>query len=463
MFKYILTILIVFSVLAGLNAQNKDNFKTKTDSVYRYNTGIPHIDSISKYFTDDTSQLKTYSKSDGVSLEKLFEYAIRNNPELKAMQLKIQSGEKLADEKTYLPDPMLEIETDDVMSDFMRVGMINFYVSQMFMFPGKLKLDGEMIKNENTMMDYEKRNMASEMFNMIKMNYIDLYYNEKLMKLNHDKQLLIKNILTAAEIKYSSGRGMQMEVFKAQLEQSKLKNEETILKLRKKNYLTSLTVITKTIFTDTTLFSFTSVEDRLKKYPLVLEDTIEGYERIISYAFNHRADVKVLESKLAVHRTGLELSKLNRFPDFSLKLGYKILPFEEKNAFSFMVGFTLPFAPWTSGKYSSSIEKNSLMIKTVTEELEAKKNTIREEITNLINNMKTAHETMKYYKDVMIPQAENSYKSTSYTYESGMTGIIDILDSYKMYFEARSMYLESENMYLKMLADLEKAAGLNLK
>ena len=461
--KYIFTLTLVLSSFIGLFAQNTNKQNLDADSIYRLNTGIFQLDSVSIYYHEDNEQKNSYGKTDGVTLEQLLLFAINNNPELKAMQLKIESGQKLAEEKTYLPDPMLEIETDDVMSDFKRVGMINFYVSQMFMFPGKLKLDGEMVKNQNSMMEYEKRNMAAEIFNMIKMNYLDLYFNDRMTKLNYDKQLLIKNILTAAEIRYSSGRGMQMEVFKAQLEQSKLKNEETILKLQRKNYLTSLTSLTKTVISDSTQFNFNSIEDRMKNLPAILNDNNDGKEKLINYAFDHRADVKALKSKLLMNQTSLELSKLNRYPDFSLKLGYKILPFEEKNAFSFMVGFTIPFAPWTVGKYNNSIDKNSIMIKSVSEELEAKKNTIREEITNLIINMKTAQESMTYYKDVMIPQAENSYKSTGYSYESGMAGILDILDSYKMYFEAQSMYYEAENMYLKMLADLEKASGLNLK
>ena len=128
-----------------------------------------------------------------------------------------------------------------------------------------------------------------------------------------------------------------------------------------------------------------------------------------------------------------------------------------------MFGINVPIAPWTSGKYDYSIQKSEINIKTSRQELESKKNEIRNEITTIVNNIKSAKETMNYYYGVMIPQTENTLKSTQYNYETGMTGILDLLDSYKMYQEAWIMYYESVSMYLKMIGELENAAGLNLK
>jgi hypothetical protein len=63
----------------------------------------------------------------------------------------------------------------------------------------------------------------------------------------------------------------------------------------------------------------------------------------------------------------------------------------------------------------------------------------------------------------LIPQTENTLKSTQYSYENNMTDFLDLLDSYRMYQDAKLMYYESITMYLKMTAELEKASGINLK
>ncbi|NOS86347.1 MAG: hypothetical protein HOP31_14510 [Ignavibacteria bacterium] len=54
-------------------------------------------------------------------------------------------------------------------------------------------------------------------------------------------------------------------------------------------------------------------------------------------------------------------------------------------------------------------------------------------------------------------------KSAQYSYETDMGSFLDLLDAYRMYQESRIMYYESVTMYLKMIAELEKATGLNLK
>ena len=70
---------------------------------------------------------------------------------------------------------------------------------------------------------------------------------------------------------------------------------------------------------------------------------------------------------------------------------------------------------------------------------------------------------MLYYHDILLPQTENSLKSTQYNYENNMTTFLDLLDSYRMYLDAQNMFYESVTMYLKMISDLEKITGMNFK
>src|SRR5207253_4016110 len=138
-------------------------------------------------------------------------------------------------------------------------------------------------------------------------------------------------------------------------------------------------------------------------------------------------------------------------------------PFEPKNAFDIILGVNIPFAPWSSGRYDAMIQKSSIDIKVTTSEYDEKKNEIRKEITSAYNALQSAREALRYYYYELIPQTENSLKATQNSYESDLTSFLDMLDSYKTYQDAKMMYYESMNIYLKSIAELEKAAGLNLK
>jgi outer membrane protein TolC len=439
----------------------------QNDSVYRFNASLRVLDSLltvqTKESQKDTSFYNSYGKAGVFSLNQLLFSAVNNNPDLAAIQTKIDVTEFQADEKSYLPDPMFEFELDDIMTDFKKVGMINFYVSQMFPFPGKLALEKKSVLNNKAMMQSERLSMAVDIMNMIKMNYYELYLVSRKIQINQDNQLIIKTFITAAEAQYIVGKGMQQEVFKSQIEMSRLKNEEFILTQQRKNIFSELTKLTKVIIDENTKINFSDIDTEylLDKNNFNISST--ETEKLVDYAFEHRADLKTLKNRILMNKTDLDMAKINRLPDFNLQLGYKILPFDESNAFEFMVGINIPFAPWSSGKYDYAIKKNEVLIKSTTEEYNARRNDIRNEISVIVNNMNSLKESMNFYYGVQIPQTENTMKSAQYSFENNMGGFLDLLDAYRMFQEAKLMYYESVNMYLKMIAELEKATGLNLK
>jgi cobalt-zinc-cadmium efflux system outer membrane protein len=333
----------------------------------------------------------------------------------------------------------------------------------MFMFPGKIGLEKKTALHNADMMEVDLKTMSANMINMVKMNYYDLYYNRQKLDLNRENQLLIKNYTAAAEARYSTAKGMQMEVFKGQIEFSKLINEEAVLQREKMTLLSNLTALTKVVIDENTKFDYSPVNiDYLTSDNNFQVEKID-VNKLVNFAFKKRADLESVYHKILMGKDDLEMARLSRYPDFSLKLGYKILPMEETNAFSFMIGVSVPFAPWTSGKYDYSIQKSTINLRAANLEYETKRNQIWNEIDTTVNKLIANKKTLKYYRDVVIPQTENSLKSTQYSYESNMATFLELLDSYRMYQEAKLMYYESVNMYLKMLTDLERVTGMNLK
>lgn len=468
MSKIILIVTAIFALTGyKITAQNGFDNYLKKDSTYRFNSSLRILDSLfdasTQYMHSDTAFDNSFGKSEVFTLNQLLFAAVNNNPELTAMQTRIEASNSQAEGKTYLPDPMFEFELDDIMSDFNRVGMINFYVSQMFPFPGKLALEKRSVLNSKAMMQSERLSMAVEIMNMIKMNYYDLYLLNNKIQINNDNRLLIKTFIAAAEAQYMVGKGMQQEVFKSQIEMSRLQNEDFILKQQRKNVFSELTKLTKINVDERTKINFADIDTDYLLDGSSFRVNEAQNKKLIEYALVHRPDIKTLHNKILMNQTDLEMAKIERLPDFNIKLGYKILPFEEKYAFAFMVGVNIPFAPWSSGKYDHAIKRNEVIIKSSTDELSARKNEIRNEITTIVNNMTSLKETMRFYYGVQLPQTENTMKSAQYSYETDMGSFLDLLDAYRMYQESRIMYYESVSMYLKMIAELEKATGLNLK
>jgi outer membrane protein TolC len=385
------------------------------------------------------------------------------NPDLEGMDYKINALRTYGNGGSYLPDPVFSFETDQVSSNFKNVGMINFFLSQQFPYPGKLGLERKSALQNADMLEMEHHNMETEMINDIKMNYYDLYLVEWKLKINDENKNLMNTFITASESKYSVGKGMQQEVFKAQIEFSRLDNEEKILQSQKTTILDNLTRLTRTRIDGNTAVNFGNIDVDyiLKKESFDFANV--NRDALVQYAFDKRADLKSIEKKMLMSRTGIEMEKIKRMPDFSVQVGYRILPLEVHNAFEFMVGVSLPFAPWTSGKYDIGEQQSILYMESARQEYESKRIEIKNSIDTVLNNLVSLKETVLYYNDILIPQTENSLKATQYNYENNQTSFLDLLDSYRMLHDAREMFYESVTMYLKMIAELEKITGMNFK
>jgi|GEM_PF-2951112 len=436
------------------------------DSIYRFNTSLRKLDSLingSIVKSRDTAFYNSYGKADGITLSQLIYFALSNNPELISMQYKVDAEVARSNEFTSLPDPMFEFELYDITTDFKRISDYDFFLSQTFPYPGKLDLSRKSALNTSQIYMEEHHETEVKMINMVKNNFYDLYILNQKLQINKENQLVMKNFVTATESKYSVGKGMQQEVFKAQIELSKLMNEEFVLTQERKNIYSELTTLTKVTINENTRVSFANIDvDYLLNHNSFDTENISE-NKLLDYALEHRADLKTLQSKITLNRTDLEISKLSRMPDFTLRLGYKIYPYMDRNTFDVMVGINIPFAPWSSGKYDAAIQKSEIDIKMTTSDYEAKKNEIKNEVQKAFNTLQSGRETMRYYYTVLIPQSENSLRASQNAYESDLTAFLDVLDAYRMYQQAKLMFYDSMKIYLMTITELEKAAGLNLK
>lgn len=472
MHKYILKCFITFSLIASgiesVSSQSIQDVSLKHDSLFQYSTTLKKLDSLLANITQqksisDTGFYKSYTNAEELSLEKLINLGLNNNPELKNINYISQSERLNAEESGWLMDPMFEVEADDIQSNFKKIRMINFYASQNFPFPGKLKLSQKSNLYSSKMLNEEYKSAGNDIIYNIKLNYYDLYLNSQKIKINKDNQLIVKSLITAAEIKYSISKGMQQEIFKSQVELSRLKSEEFILLQQKKIILSNLSGLTKNNLDSNSKITFNGFDMNYLNGSWIFKLDDSSVINLTNYAFDNLSDLKALRLKILMNDAQIEKTKLDYLPDFNLKVGYKIFPYEEHNAFSIMLGVNIPFAPWSSGKYDLRLQKEKVNLKSTYEEYDIKRNEIQKEIKNTIEMIKSTRSTMFFYNDVLIPQSENTFKSTIYSYENDMTTFLDVLDSYRMYQDAKLMFHESQNMLLKALNDLEKITGLNIK
>ena len=179
--------------------------------------------------------LPTLVYAEELRLQDLIDEALKNSPEIQASESRAAaSGYRIPQAKS-LPDPMFMFGYQN--EGFRRItygeaedAMLMFSASQMFPYPGKLRLKGEMASSDAESLKESYKGTRLKTIEKTKELYYDLFFAYKSIDLVRDRAALFSRIEDAALARYSSGMGMQQEVLMAQTEKYMLLEKEEMLK-----------------------------------------------------------------------------------------------------------------------------------------------------------------------------------------------------------------------------------------
>jgi multidrug efflux system outer membrane protein len=122
-----------------------------------------------------------------------------------------------------------------------------------------------------------------------------------------------------------------------------------------------------------------------------------------------------------------------------------------------MVSMNLPI--WQQ-KRSSQVSSAIHMVNAQKSRYDNLMNQVLLEVEDTYFKIENARETVNLYKNVLMPQAEQSLKSAEAGYVAGVISFLDLLDSQRMLLNIEYAYWKAYVDYLKHVADMERAAGI---
>jgi outer membrane protein, heavy metal efflux system len=387
-------------------------------------------------------------------LDTFIDEAKAQNPDLMAMKNKYLAKEYLSQQQGTLPDPQFAF-TQWIDPVETRVGPQQniFSLSQKIPFPGKLGLMEDITYADAEGDKWQYNAAVLTLIYNIKLNWYDLYLTDQSLVILKDYYSLLKDFSDAAAAKYATGQGIQSQVLKAQVEHSTIKTR--ILELQRQRYSLQAALnhlrnrpavdeIPALLKIDST-FSETPFDDSLQ----VL------YEKRPEY----QASLKAVQQA----RWQQDLAEKNWFPDLTIQANYITVADKNsmaadagKDAWGVMLGLNLPL--WFSGR-NAQVEqsrKNVIMRQQQTENI---KNQIQNNIADLKFKAVSTRETIDLYKNILIPQAENSFESALAAYRSGNLGFLELLDAERMLLQLRLTFLKEKVNYRKIIAAIERETG----
>ena len=385
-------------------------------------------------------------------LNDLINSAIKSNVKLEPIEYERKILSARIGQVNKQSSPMLQFMLDYLPVNFMNAGEYDLFYSQPLKLFGKLDAQEKLARTNSMKPAIEKNELENELIKSVKENYYMLSVNERLLSFNDEFRQIISTITSSLEIRYSSGKGNQYEILKNNNEFQNLLLEEIELSNNKKILLNNLRTLSNQNLSDS--FKTKNVEI-LINLPTPEFDSVKLGNEMIS----NNTDFKYLDQMLQENKLETSIAKLEKKPDLNLMTGYRYMSETGENFLAFSVSVDLPFVPWNEKRIDAEIKEKMINEKRIGSEARSLEVNLKNELKNIIVKINSSLEKIKYISDVLIPQTEQTFKSSLISFETASIQFMDLLDTYRSLRENNKMLVEEETNYLISVSELEKLIG----
>ena len=393
------------------------------------------------------------------NLSLLINTAITNNPELKASQARWQMFNSRIEQARSLEDPMLmlKIQNGVVRSpfDFNRDSMTQkvIGVSQQLPFWGKRELRGEVAAKEADSYKWTLEQRKLELVRMVKETFYQIYFIDKSLAIVDRNIRILDDFVTLAETKYSVGQGAQQDIFKAQVERSRMLDMRISLEQQRKSRQAALNAL---LYRPAETPVGRIADPQI--HPLAATA-----EQLRSIADDNHPLLK--SNRALVEKAGadLKLAKKDYLPDFTVALEYMQRDPAMGSSGLDMYGLGVTFnLPVQRARRQAAVAESNMEARMATEELNSLKNSISAGVSDLLAQLERRRKMAELYKNGIIPQAQQSLESATISYRVNKVDFLTLLDSRVTLFNYEREYYDSVADYQIKRAELEALVGKEL-
>lgn len=385
-------------------------------------------------------------------LSDLIEEALRNNPELLISETKVAAlGYKIPQAKA-LPDPMFMFGYQN--EGFKKItlgeepdayGM--FSLSQMFLFPGKRGLKGEMATKD--MESQKAMHVATQLkvVATVKQLYYDLFLAHKSIDILQETAKFFERIEDAASARYSSGMGSQQEVVMAQTEKYMLLEKEAMQK-QKIESIAGMLNITIGRNAGDPLGRPTDISQTPFNYPL---------EDLIQKAKTNSPEIRSREKMVEAADTKVKMAQKEYYPDFTIGANY----YPRTKGFQDMASLTatINIPIFYKTKQDQAVLEANANHLGAKRELVSTEFMLSSAIRENHSMVQTGSRLLSLYKEGITPKIRQDFQLSLSGYATGKVEAITAISRLKALLDTELLYWGQFVEREKAIARLEALTG----
>jgi len=386
-------------------------------------------------------------------LPTLVREALENNREILAAQKRYEAARQRPTQESSLPEPMVSLGYNSVGNPLPGAGLgsqvlanVGVMVSQEVPFPGKLRLKGDMASKEAQAEFQQYQAVQLAVISRLKQAYYRLqntYAATDLLIRNRD---LLEKLLKVTEDRYSVGRAMQQDVFKAQTQLTILETRLVKLEQERKSRCAEIdSTLNRAVGTPVSRPD----DVRPKELTTTLEELLAAARQNSPMLGR---DQKMIErSELAVN-----MARKEYYPDVTLNAGYynmgSMPPMYEVRA-----DFKVPVYFWR--KQRAGVNEQVSTQSEARRTYEATDQSLRYRIQDDFLMAQASARLMKLYTQTVVPQGNLALESSLSTYETGSVDFLSVLSNFTVVLDYEMSYYDEALSYALALSRLEEMTG----
>jgi len=393
-----------------------------------------------------------------LTLKTATEQAVQDNPDLAQMQARAQAMAVIPSQMGTLPDPeisfnamSLPVNTFNTKQEDMT--QLGAGISLAIPFPGKLALREQAAAFEAEAATQSVTEVRWRLLSEVKSTWWLIFYLDRAIQIVDSNHALLQQFVQIARTKYEVGEGLQQDVLLAQLELSKLLDQQLMLKASRRNAAASLNAL---------LDKPANEEVRLPDKVESQLPTIKRESLLYRQAETSRAVLESNRQGINAAQSRLELAKKDVLPDFNLGASYGAranTPAGDKRADLLSLNLSMNVPIFAAQKQAKAVDQRTSELMQEKYALQDQWNKVRSQISQGYNDYRRAKDQVVLFETGIVPQARQTVASMLAGYQVNKVDFLNLVRSQITLFEYETQYWKALTEANQSLAQLNAAVG----
>ena len=385
----------------------------------------------------------------------LVRQTLERNPEIQAARRIVEAAQARIPQARAWPDPRISFSYGGNALPPLTLmrgdpsSQRQIMAEQEIPYPGKTKLRSLIATQEASAEELNYEATWRRVIAEAKQAYFDLYFvDQGLSTVRRDRDLLDR-FEKVAEVRYSVGKAAQQDVYKAQVELSRLNERQTMLEQAQRTLAAQLNSLRN-------LPVNTPVGAPAELHPSTPSQTLEDLENAA------QANYPVLKRQRTMteaNRYAVDLAKRELHPDFSVGYAYM-----QRSALPDMKGitFSITLPVYHRIKQDQAIAEAAANLESSRRMVDNELAMLRYRVKQEYLTAQTTDTLLALYSKGIVPQSSLALESSVASYETGTTDFLSVLTNFTTVLDYELSYHQQLAEHERALARLEELTALEL-